>query len=80
MAVAPPKAWGRITSIVPRAHGGNLDNKELVAGSTLYLPVFVEGGLFSCGDGHGAQGDGEVSSPPSRPPCKAPSRSFCARI
>jgi acetamidase/formamidase len=60
MAVAPPKAWGRITSIVPRAHGGNLDNKALVAGATLYLPVFVEGGLFSCGDGHAAQGDGEV--------------------
>jgi acetamidase/formamidase len=60
MAVAPPKSWGRITSIVPRAHGGNLDNKELVAGATLFLPVFVEGGLFSCGDGHGVQGDGEV--------------------
>ena len=60
MAVAPPPAWGRITSIVPRAHGGNLDNKALVAGATLYLPVFNEGGLFSCGDGHGAQGDGEV--------------------
>jgi len=60
MGVAPPKAWGRITSIVPRAHGGNLDNKELVAGATLFLPIFVEGGLFSCGDGHGAQGDGEV--------------------
>jgi acetamidase/formamidase len=38
----------------------NIDNKELVAGTTLYLPVFAEGGLFSCGDGHGAQGDGEV--------------------
>jgi len=60
MGVAPPKGWGRITSIVPRAHGGNLDNKELVAGATLFLPIFVEGGLFSCGDGHGAQGDGEV--------------------
>lgn len=60
LGVAPPPAWGRITSLVPRAHGGNLDNKELVAGSTLYLPVFVPGGLFSCGDGHGAQGDGEV--------------------
>ena len=45
---------------MPRAHGGNLDNKELVAGATLYLPVFVEGALVSCGDGHGAQGDGEV--------------------
>ena len=60
MGVAPPPAWGRISTIQPRIHGGNLDNKELVAGSTLYLPVFVEGALFSCGDGHGAQGDGEV--------------------
>jgi acetamidase/formamidase len=60
MGVAPPRTWGRITSIVPRAHGGNLDNKELVAGTTLFLPVFVEGAMFSCGDGHGAQGDGEV--------------------
>lgn len=60
MGVAPPPEWGRISSIEPRAHGGNIDNKELVAGSTLYLPIFNEGGLFSCGDGHGAQGDGEV--------------------
>ncbi|HIF76962.1 MAG TPA: amidase, partial [Sulfitobacter sp.] len=60
MAVAPPPEWGRIATIEPRKHGGNLDNKELVAGSTLYLPVFNEGALFSCGDGHGAQGDGEV--------------------
>ena len=60
MGVAPPPAWGRITSVVPRAHGGNLDNKELVTGATLYLPVFVDGAMFSCGDGHGAQGDGEV--------------------
>ena len=61
IGVAPPPSWGRCTSIIPRAFGGNLDNKELVAGSTLYLPVFVEGALFSCGDGHGAQGDGEVN-------------------
>ena len=60
MGVAPPPAWGRITSLIPRALGGNLDNKELVAGATLYLPVFVPGALFSCGDGHGVQGDGEV--------------------
>lgn len=60
MGVAPPPNWGRISTIQPRAHGGNIDNKELVAGSTLYLPVFTEGALFSCGDGHGAQGDGEV--------------------
>lgn len=60
MGTAPPAHWGRQTSLVPRAFGGNIDNKELVAGATLYLPVFVEGALFSCGDGHGAQGDGEV--------------------
>ncbi len=60
MGVAPPPAWGRVTSVVPRAHGGNIDNKELVAGATLFLPVHVAGALFSCGDGHGVQGDGEV--------------------
>ncbi|MEP3639085.1 MAG: acetamidase/formamidase family protein, partial [Paracoccaceae bacterium] len=60
MAVAPPPCWGRISTIEPRAHGGNLDNKELVTGTTLYLPIFTKGALFSCGDGHGAQGDGEV--------------------
>jgi acetamidase/formamidase len=60
MGVAPPPNWGRISTIQPRAHGGNLDNKELGAGSTLYLPVFAKGALFSCGDGHGVQGDGEV--------------------
>ncbi|MFK7835011.1 MAG: acetamidase/formamidase family protein [Sulfitobacter sp.] len=60
MGVAPPPEWGRISTIEPRAHGGNIDNKELVAGTTLYLPVHADGALFSCGDGHGAQGDGEV--------------------
>jgi acetamidase/formamidase len=60
MGVAPPPAFGTISSIQPRVHGGNLDNKELTAGSTLFLPVWVEGGLFSVGDGHGVQGDGEV--------------------
>lgn len=60
MGVSPPPAWGRISSLVPRAMGGNLDNKELGAGAKLYLPVFVPGALFSCGDGHGVQGDGEV--------------------
>lgn len=59
-AVAPPREWGRITSIIPRAHGGNMDNKELVPGTTLYLPIFNEGALFLAGDGHGVQGDGEV--------------------
>ena len=61
MGVAPPPAWGRITSIIPRAHGGNLDIKALSAGTTLYLPVFNDGGLFSAGDGHAVQGDGEVN-------------------
>lgn len=60
MGVAPPPAFGTISSIQPRVHGGNLDNKELVAGSTLYLPVWTDGALFSAGDGHGVQGDGEV--------------------
>ncbi|MGD9829358.1 MAG: acetamidase/formamidase family protein, partial [Hyphomicrobiaceae bacterium] len=60
MGVAPPPAWGAVSTIQPRRNGGNLDNKELVAGTTLYLPVHAEGALFSTGDGHGAQGDGEV--------------------
>ncbi len=60
MGVAPPADWGRISSREPRLHGGNLDNRELVAGSTLFLPVHVEGANFSAGDGHGLQGDGEV--------------------
>lgn len=61
MGVAPPPAWKRCTSVVPRAFGGNLDNKELTPGASLFLPVFVPGALFSCGDGHAAQGDGEVN-------------------
>ena len=60
MAVAPPASWGTIPTPPPRRNGGNMDNKELIAGTTLYLPVFTDGALFSVGDGHGAQGDGEV--------------------
>jgi acetamidase/formamidase len=60
MATAPPEAWGPVASPPPRRNGGNMDNKELVAGTTLYLPIHVDGALFSVGDGHGAQGDGEV--------------------
>jgi len=60
MAVAPPAAWGSVSTLPPRRNGGNLDNKELVAGTTLYLPIHVEEALFSVGDGHGVQGDGEV--------------------
>jgi acetamidase/formamidase len=60
MGVAPPPVYGVIDTIVPREHGGNLDLKELGAGATLYLPVWTEGALFSAGDGHAVQGDGEV--------------------
>ena len=60
MAVAPPAAWGSVSTLPPRRNGGNLDNKELVAGTTLYLPIHADEALFSVGDGHGAQGDGEV--------------------
>ncbi|WP_137127863.1 acetamidase/formamidase family protein [Roseomonas sp. HF4] len=60
MGVAPPADWGMINTKEPRAIGGNLDNKELTEGTTLFLPVFNEGALFSAGDGHGVQGDGEV--------------------
>jgi acetamidase/formamidase len=58
MGVAP--AGGKIDSAPPFAHAGNLDNKELVAGTTLYIPVAVKGALFQAGDGHAAQGNGEV--------------------
>jgi acetamidase/formamidase len=60
MAVAPPAAWGPVPSPPPRRNGGNMDNKELITGATLYLPIHVDGALFSVGDGHGVQGDGEV--------------------
>jgi acetamidase/formamidase len=60
MGTAPPPEWGMVSTLPPRRNGGNLDNKELVAGTTLYLPIFVDGALFSVGDGHGVQGDGEV--------------------
>jgi acetamidase/formamidase len=58
----PPDEPGVHPTAPPRVTGGNIDCKELVAGSTLYLPIAVEGGLFSVGDGHGLQADGEVSS------------------
>lgn len=58
--VAPRAEYGRISSIEPREHGGNLDNKELIPGATVYFPVWNEGALFSAGDGHAVQGDGEV--------------------
>jgi len=60
MGVAPAPELGRVSSNPPGKHAGNLDNKELVVGSTLLIPVFVRGALFEVGDGHAAQGDGEV--------------------
>ena len=57
----PPAEPGFHSTVPPRVTGGNLDCKELVAGSTLYLPIAVAGGLFSVGDGHARQGDGEVA-------------------
>jgi acetamidase/formamidase len=61
VGVAPPLLRGRLDSTAPGYHVGNLDNRELVVGTTLFLPVHVEGALLSIGDGHAAQGDGEVS-------------------
>ena len=60
MGVAPPKDSGRVSSNPPGIHAGNMDNKELVAGTTLFIPVHTRGALFEVGDGHAAQGDGEV--------------------
>jgi acetamidase/formamidase len=60
MGDAPPESAGRFNSAPPWIMGGNLDNKDLVAGSTLYIPVHAVGALFEVGDGHAGQGDGEV--------------------
>ena len=61
MGVAPAAAAGRISTVPPGNYAGNLDNKDLGAGSILYIPVHTKGALFSAGDGHGVQGHGEVS-------------------
>jgi acetamidase/formamidase len=61
IGVAPPVLAGRVSTTAPGPFTGNLDNKALVAGSTVYVPVLVQGGLLSIGDAHAAQGDGEVS-------------------
>jgi acetamidase/formamidase len=60
MGVAPPASAGRVSSTPPGSHAGNLDNRELVAGTKLFIPVHAAGALFQVGDGHAAQGDGEV--------------------
>jgi acetamidase/formamidase len=59
VGLAPAEA-GAHSTIPPYRHGGNMDTKHLTAGATLYLPVEVPGALYSMGDGHAAQGDGEV--------------------
>jgi len=60
VGVAPAPALGRVNSAPPGMHAGNLDNKDLVAGTTLYIPVFTPGALLEIGDGHAGQGNGEV--------------------
>ena len=60
MGVAPPETSGRLSSAPPWIQAGNLDNKDLVAGTTLFIPVHAPGALFEVGDGHAGQGDGEV--------------------
>jgi acetamidase/formamidase len=60
MGVAPPEVTGRISSGPPWIHAGNLDDKDLIAGTTLFIPVHARGALFEVGDGHAGQGNGEV--------------------
>ncbi len=67
----PPDEPGVHPTVPPRRSGGNIDCKELVAGTTLYLPIPVDGALFSAGDGHAAQGDGEVSGTAIEAPVEA---------
>ncbi|CRG88057.1 hypothetical protein PISL3812_05083 [Talaromyces islandicus] len=70
MGIAPA-ADGEFSTIPPTNVGGNIDCRDLVVGSTLYLPVQVPGALFSCGDGHAAQGQGEVCGTAIETPMKA---------
>ena len=60
VGVAPPASYGRLNSAPPGIHAGNLDNKELVAGTALFIPVWAKGALLNIGDGHAGQGNGEV--------------------
>jgi acetamidase/formamidase len=69
MGVAP--ITGPLSTIPPDLHGGNMDTRHLVAGSTLFLPVFVTGARFSIGDGHATQGDGEVCGTAIETPMRA---------
>jgi acetamidase/formamidase len=69
LGVAPET--GPLSTIPPDLHGGNMDTRHLVAGSTLFLPVFHAGARFSLGDGHATQGDGEVSGTAIETPMRA---------
>jgi acetamidase/formamidase len=60
MGVAPPESMGRVSSTPPSIHAGNMDNRSLIAGTTVFIPVHAKGALFQVGDGHAAQGDGEA--------------------
>jgi acetamidase/formamidase len=60
VGVAPPPSYGRLNSAPPGIHAGNLDNKELVTGTALFIPVWTKGALLNIGDGHAGQGNGEV--------------------
>ena len=80
MGVAPPPSAGRIDSAPPWMHAGNMDNKELVAGTTLYVPVHAKGALFEVGDGHAGQGNGEVDITAWKPSLPEPSGSWSTRI
>ncbi|WP_042146415.1 acetamidase/formamidase family protein [Paucisalibacillus sp. EB02] len=75
----PSDEEGQLSTFVPRYSGGNIDCKELQVGSTLYLPISVKGGLFSTGDGHAVQGDGEVAGPALECPMERVSLTFKTR-
>lgn len=75
----PPDEAGIHSTFPPRYCGGNIDCKELIAGSTLYLPISVSGALFSVGDGHAIQGDGEVGCPALECPMELVDLTFIVR-
>jgi acetamidase/formamidase len=60
MGIAPPSEMGKLDSAPPNVHAGNMDNKEMIEGTTLFIPVHAKGALFEAGDGHAGQGNGEV--------------------
>ena len=79
IGTAPPPEWGRLTTNVPRAFGGNMDNKELKPGTTLYLPVFNRARCSTPATATGCRATARCASPRWRLGCRAPSGSRCAR-